>query len=82
MPTTICPDCGLEVRADNKGFPAKHVRLAVEAGLKDAACVRRRHDQEQRRQARRKERARWERDYRALKERRADRDSTLPKHLR
>ena len=21
MPTTICPDCGLDVRADNKGFP-------------------------------------------------------------
>lgn len=80
--TTTCPDCGLTVPADRIGKPKKHVREAVRAGLKAADCVRRANERDQRQRQRRKDRNRWDREYRARKESMADVETTLPKHLR
>lgn len=80
--TTTCHHCGLEVPADDRGKPKRHLMQALRAGLKEAECVQQANAAEKRRRERAKERSRWERDYRALREQRANADSKLPKHLR
>jgi hypothetical protein len=82
-PMTTCHHCGLEVPAKRGGpTPVRHVRQAVAAGQADALCVQQQNAQEKRHRQSLKDRRRWAKELAEERERLANRDTTLPKHLR